>query len=42
VEYDNSTGMWVAVQVGTGVVIAKGSVRAEVIAAEVAWLEERL
>jgi len=42
VEYDDGRGEWVAVSVETGEEIACGANRAEVIAAEVRWLEARL
>jgi hypothetical protein len=42
VEYDHGAGEWVATHHATGVVIARGANRSEVIAAEVRWLEERI
>jgi hypothetical protein len=42
VEFDHVTGDWVAVEVASGRVIARGRSRADVIAAEVAYLERGL
>lgn len=42
VEYDPARFEWVATHRETGTVIARGLVRADVIRAEVQWLEERM
>ena len=42
VEYDHDASEWVATHHATGEVIARGVHRAEVIASEVRWLEQRL
>lgn len=39
VEYDHASGEWFAIYLPTGELIARGPNRAEVIAAEVRWLE---
>ena len=42
VEFNNETQLWEAIHLETGVLIASGVNRNEVIAAEVKWLEEKL
>jgi hypothetical protein len=42
VEWDSARGEWVATHRATGTEIARGTCRAHVIQAEVAWLEARL
>lgn len=42
VEFDETSGEWVATHLDSGEVIARGLNRNDVIKAEIAWLEERL
>ena len=42
VEFDQATGDWIATHLETGQMIARGKNRAEVITAEVWWLERRM
>lgn len=41
VEFDHSTGEWVAIHLASGQIIARGKNRSEVIRQEVGWLERK-